>query len=67
MRRPRRVTEQGQSCHVPEDRHAYGMVDTYTVAHNLVLNTYYQPPFAQGWTVNEQAVHQHGEQLVARI
>ena len=23
---PRRITEDGQSCHVPEDRHAYGMV-----------------------------------------
>ncbi len=27
---PRRVTQDGQSCHVPEDRHAYGMVDAYS-------------------------------------
>ena len=44
---PRKVTADGQSCHVPEDRHAYGMVDSYSVAHNLVLNTYYLPPFAK--------------------
>ncbi len=49
---------------MPEDRHSYGMVDTYTVAQNLVLNTYYKPPFADGLTVNERAIQQHGEQLV---
>jgi simple sugar transport system ATP-binding protein len=61
---PRRVTADGQSCHVPEDRHTYGMVDTYSVAHNLVLNTYYKAPFAQGWTVREQAIREHAEVLV---
>mgnify|MGYP005844443167 CR=1 FL=1 len=61
---PRRVTAQGQSCHIPEDRHAYGMVDTYTVAHNLVLNTYYLSPFAEGFTVREQAIRRHAQMLV---
>jgi len=63
---PRRVIQDGQSCHVPEDRHAYGMVDAYSVAHNLVLNTYFQPPFANGLTVNEQAIRRHAEDLVER-
>ncbi|GIV78486.1 MAG: ABC transporter [Litorilinea sp.] len=62
---PRRITAEGQSSHVPEDRHAYGMVDTYPVAHNLVLNTYYRPPFARGWTINEQAIREHATRLVA--
>ena len=61
---PRRVTEEGQSCHIPEDRHAYGMVDTYSVAHNLVLNTYYRPPFSRRLTVNEQAIQEYAENLV---
>ena len=61
---PRQITEVGQSCHVPEDRHAYGMVDGYSVADNLVLNTYYQPPFARGITINRQAIHQHAQALV---
>ena len=62
---PRRVTEQGHSCHVPEDRHAYGMVDTYDIAHNLVLNTYYLPPIATGWTMREDAANARAEKLVA--
>ncbi len=64
---PRRVTEEGQSCHVPEDRHAYGMVDVYSVAQNLVLNTYNQPPFARGLTVNEHAIRRHAEELVEQF
>jgi simple sugar transport system ATP-binding protein len=62
--RPRRITEEGQSCHVPEDRHSYGMIDTYDVARNLVLNTYYLPPIASGWTIQEEACADHAKKLV---
>lgn len=61
---PRRVTSAGQSCHVPEDRHAYGMVDSYSIANNLVLNTYYQSPYAFGVTVNERAIRGNARELV---
>ena len=64
---PRRITEIGQSCHVPEDRHAHGMVDTYPIAHNMVLNTYYQPPFAQRATINETAIRDHAQRLVEQF
>ncbi len=61
---PRQVTDGAHSCHVPEDRHAYGMVGTYSVAQNLVLNTYFKPPFAHGITVDETAIREHAQQLV---
>ncbi len=64
---PRRITEEGAICHVPEDRHMYGMVDAYSVADNLVLSSYYKPPFSSGMTMNEQAIAQHAEELVARF
>jgi len=44
---PRRITELG-SAHVPEDRQQEGLVLSYSVADNLVLQTYYRPPFARG-------------------
>jgi simple sugar transport system ATP-binding protein len=62
---PRRITLEGQSCHVPEDRHTFGMVDSYSVAQNLVLNTYHQPPFARGVTVQERAIAEHASRLIA--
>jgi len=64
---PRQITEVGQSCHVPEDRHAYGMVDSYSVADNLVLNTYYQPPYAHGITINQRAIHEQAQRLVKQF
>ncbi|HRJ42690.1 MAG: ABC transporter ATP-binding protein [Caldilineaceae bacterium] len=64
---PRRITEEGQSCHVPEDRHSYGMVDGYPIADNLVLNTYYQPPYARGITVNREAIDKNAVALVEKF
>ena len=64
---PRRITEEGAICHVPEDRHMYGMVDAYSVADNLVLSSYYKRPFSSGLTMNEQAIAQHAEELVAQF
>lgn len=62
--RTRVITERGQSSHVPEDRHAYGMIDSYSVAENLVLDTYYRPPFVNGIVINQAAIRQYAERLV---
>jgi ABC-type uncharacterized transport system ATPase subunit len=61
---PRRITERGETCHVPEDRHTYGMVDNYTIADNLVLNSYYHAPYARGLTINTKAIRDHAQNLV---
>ncbi len=62
-RPPRAITEAG-SAHVPEDRQRDGMVGSYTVADNLVLNTYYRPPFARGIVRDEQQVAEFAQRLV---
>ncbi len=64
---PRQITEEGKSSHVPEDRHAFGMVGPYSVAQNMVLNTYYQKPFANGITINEAAIKENAEALIAKF
>ena len=51
-------------AHIPEDRHRYGMVLQYTVADNLVLNYYFQAPFARGLQVNQPAVDANAVQQV---
>ena len=61
---PRTITQKGQSSHVPEDRHAYGMVASYSVADNLVLNTYNLPPFSKGITINRPAIIDHAKKLI---
>jgi ABC-type uncharacterized transport system ATPase subunit len=64
---PRRITHAGQSSHVPEDRHAYGMVDTYSIADNLVLNQYYLSPFAKAATIQQGAIAEHAKALVEKF
>ncbi len=44
---PRQVLDAGVG-HVPEDRVRDGLVGDFSVAENLVLDTYYMPPFAHG-------------------
>lgn len=60
---PRIVTEQGVA-HIPEDRHEFGMVTSYSVADNLALVTYYRPPFARGVVMQDKAIAQNATTLV---
>jgi simple sugar transport system ATP-binding protein len=52
---PREVTELG-SAHVPEDRQRDGLVLSFSVADNLVMNTYYQSPFARGMNLRQDEI-----------
>jgi simple sugar transport system ATP-binding protein len=60
---PRLITEAG-TAHVPEDRQEDGLVLAYSIADNLVLNTYYLAPFARGITIDEAAVRDHALKLI---
>lgn len=60
---PRTCTEMGVA-HVPEDRQRDGLVLSYPLTDNIVLNTYYQKPFANGFVINEEAVRKETEQLI---
>jgi simple sugar transport system ATP-binding protein len=63
---PRKITELG-TAHIPEDRHKHGVVLSYPVADNLVLNTYYLPPFARGVVIDRRQVLDNAEALVERF
>ncbi len=52
---PREITELG-TAHVPEDRQRDGLILPFPVADNLVLNTYYLPPFAKGVIMQQDAI-----------
>jgi simple sugar transport system ATP-binding protein len=52
---PREIMELG-TAHVPEDRQRDGLVLSYPVADNMVLNTYYLAPFARGIVMQEAEI-----------
>jgi simple sugar transport system ATP-binding protein len=45
-------------AHIPEDRHKSGMIANFTVAENMVLNTYYGNGYAKGPQINWQYVNE---------
>jgi simple sugar transport system ATP-binding protein len=59
---PRQVTELGVA-HVPEDRQRDGLVLSYPLTDNIVLNTYYLKPFARNGVVDEEEVRK----ITARV
>jgi simple sugar transport system ATP-binding protein len=63
---PRQILETGVA-HVPEDRQRDGLVLSYPVADNLVLNTYYLPPFATGIVMHEAAILAAAEERVQQF
>jgi ABC-type uncharacterized transport system ATPase subunit len=60
---PRQITEKGVA-HVPEDRQRHGLILSFPVSDNFVLNTYYLPPFAKGVNMQEAAILAASEELV---
>ena len=60
---PRALVENGLA-HIPEDRQKHGLVLNYPITDNLVLCTYYQPPFTKGLTRNDEAIEKNAEQLI---
>ena len=60
---PREITEIG-TAHVPEDRQTDGLVLSFPVADNLVLNTYYQPPFSKGMNLKPNAIEEAASERV---
>jgi ABC-type uncharacterized transport system ATPase subunit len=60
---PRKVTEIG-TAHIPEDRQADGLVLPFPISDNLILNTYYLPPFSRGLVLQERSIHESAVELV---
>jgi ABC-type uncharacterized transport system ATPase subunit len=52
---PRRMNEAGTG-YVPGDRHRFGLVLSFPLYDNLVLTSYYRPPFARGILRNDRAI-----------
>lgn len=65
--KPRWLVEHGMG-HIPEDRHKHGLVLPYDIADNMVLCTYYQPPFASRMHVrNREAILKNANGLLERF
>jgi general nucleoside transport system ATP-binding protein len=60
---PRQIFEHG-TAHIPEDRQKYGLVMSYSVRDNLVLVSYYEPPYSRRGIIEEDVVAQNAVKLI---
>jgi ABC-type uncharacterized transport system ATPase subunit len=60
---PRQITELG-TAHIPEDRQRDGLVLTYPVKDNMVLNTYYVKPYTERAVLQEDVILSNAEALI---
>jgi len=60
---PRNILERGVA-HIPEDRQRHGLILPFPVHDNLVLCTYYQPPFTKGLDLQQKIIIETAEKLV---
>ncbi len=63
---PRHITELG-SAHVPEDRQQDGLLLAFSVSDNLVMNTYYQPPFSKGPVLQQKVIQENADRLIQQF
>lgn len=60
---PRPIIETGLA-HIPEDRQRHGLVLSYPIADNLILCTYYLPPFGVRGVLRNRAVDEYARKLI---
>ena len=60
---PKQVRSMGLA-YVPEERMKYGSIGDFTVAENLILADYDQPPYARYGLLSLSSIETRGQQLV---
>ena len=63
---PRNILERGVA-HIPEDRQKHGLVLSFPIHDNMMLCTYYKPPFARGINLQENVIYENAEELVKQF
>jgi len=63
---PRSVTEAGVA-HIPEDRQRDGLILPFPVSENLVLQTYYLPPYSKGVNIQYRAIDENARKLIGEF
>ncbi|MCX6078953.1 MAG: ABC transporter ATP-binding protein [Chloroflexi bacterium] len=60
------ITEIG-TAHIPEDRQKDGLVLSYSIEDNLILNTWYKEPFSHNVILQRKVILDNAQQLVSNF
>ncbi len=64
---PRQIAQRGACGHVPEDRQAFGLVESFSVSENLILNQYGRAPFSRLGLLRARVWKRHAAAAAARF
>jgi general nucleoside transport system ATP-binding protein len=62
-----RAFHEASCAYVPADRHRFGLILSFSVQDNLVLNRYQNPPFARGIIRNDAAIAAEAADSIAEF
>ncbi|MGE5573159.1 MAG: ABC transporter ATP-binding protein [Bacteroidota bacterium] len=65
-RPPRDVIGQGVA-HIPEDRQRRGLILSFSIAENLILERYHRPPFARGINLDFGQVRAYARKVISEF
>ncbi|HHY39609.1 MAG TPA: ABC transporter ATP-binding protein [Clostridia bacterium] len=60
---PRPLIERGLA-HIPADRRRQGLVLDFSIAENMILETYYRHPFARRWILRHDVIRNNAKELI---
>jgi simple sugar transport system ATP-binding protein len=63
---PRGIHRRGVA-HIPEDRQRFGLVMNFSITENMVLDTYYDPPYSKGIVMDWDAADDATKRLVEQF
>ena len=63
---PRNILERGVA-HIPEDRQKHGLVLPFPLYDNLMLCSYYLPPFAKGVVLQQKVILENADKLIEQF
>ena len=53
--------------HIPEDRHKHGLVLDYTLAENMILQTYFKEPFQKNGFLQNNEIEKYSDRLIKQV
>ncbi|MBP9659174.1 MAG: ABC transporter ATP-binding protein [Proteocatella sp.] len=53
--------------HIPEDRHKHGLVLDYTLAENMILQTYFKEPFQKNGFLQNNEIEKYSDRLIKQF
>jgi simple sugar transport system ATP-binding protein len=64
---PHAIIHEYRISHIPEDRQKRGLIFEFDIAENLILETYFTPGFSKWFTLLEQKIYRHAQDLIQRF